>query len=559
VGALRGLATYSCSVDPDESIDPLARAESYLDDVRTGKRGVPGLGRRLVEDDPRTELDELVERLERLERVSDALAPRGGRQAAQLRSQLVGERAQIYVRIGALVARWVDRGGEVTLTLDPAKTRVMKPLPPLASTSLDDSLDEDADRTHVASDQTVVARAVQLPPRPPAPSGPAPTIASVLAETRRAVRPVRAPVPDGPPPDILGSDPGVPADDVGPEALADEMEWIEDQCNLLNRWKRSTAPLQHAVLSWLTARARWAQELLGPGEDADRVARAYPKLSAFSKRERPGFVYGLRRDHAPQGETWRDDAGSWRTQVKTLLEKEPDHAPPDEGSESNPERALARLEEILDADPEPETVIRAVSAALDAHVRSDDPRLLRLVEDHDEALASDPRFKRLRRALRSFAEGDADATMISEPLDHSLFGDSTLAPEEAARLDGIAKHLKILLVGGEPREQHRQRLESATGVERLEWAPATRGGGTGKLQSTAESIRQGSWDAVILLPRFCGHDVDAVLVPACKSSETPWLHVRGGYGVGPIREAVREMASRMEASAGMSDDAQAGA
>lgn len=548
-------------MDPDESIDPLARAESYLDDVRTGNRGVPGLRRDLVEDDPRTELEELIDRLERLERVSDALAPRGGRQAAQLRSQLVGERAQIYVRIGALVARWVDRGGEVVLTLDPAKTRVMKPLPSTSNLSFDDSLDGDLDSTQVASGQTVVARTVQPPPRTPpaAPSAPAPTIASVLAETRRAVRPVRAPVPDGPPPDILGSDPGVPADDVGPEALAEDIEWIEDQCNLLNRWKRSTAPLQHAVLSWLTARARWAQELLGPGEDADRVARAYPKLSAFSKRERPGFVYGLRRDHAPQGETWRDDAASWRTQVKTLLEKEPDHAPPDAGSESNPERALARLEEILDADPEDETVVRAVAAALDAHVRSDDPRLLRLVEDHDEALASDPRFKRLRRALRSFSEGDADATMISEPLDHSLFGDSTLSPEEAERLDGIARHLKVLLVGGEPREQHRQRLEAATGVERLEWAPATRGGGTGKLQSTAESIRHGSWDAVVLLPRFCGHDVDAVLVPACKSSGTPWLHVRGGYGVGPIREAVRELASRMEAAARDGDDARAGA
>ena len=527
-------------MDPDDSIDLLAQAEAYLEDLRTGGRALTGSSGRngRQEDDPRAEMDRLMARLDRLERVSEALAPRGGRQAARLRSRLVGERAQMYVRIGALVARWVERGGEFTLTMDADRTTVMRPLSP---TSLDDPFDDEPDRSVLAA-QTVIARPVQPAP-PPAP---APTIASVLAETRRAVRPVRVAVPDGPPPDILGADPGVPAPDVPPVGLEPDIAWIEDQSNQLNRWKESSGPLQHAVLSWLTARARWVQELLGPGEAAERVARAYPKLSAFSKRERPGFVYGLRRDHAAQGESWRDDAESWRTQVKTLLEKE-QNMETRAASGGNPERALARLEEILAADPEPETVVQAVGATLDALVRPDDPRLLRLVEDHDEALSHDPRFKRVRRALRSFSEGDAAATVVSESFgESSLFGElPSLSDTEAAALDEVAEDMKVLLVGGEPREQHRQRLLEATGVTALEWAPATRGGGTGKLQSTAESIRRGSWDAVILLPRFCGHDVDAVLIPACKSSTTPWLHVRGGYGVGPIRAAVRELAGRV--------------
>lgn len=528
----------------NDTVDLLEQAESYLDDMRNGGRSLTGLNHPTSHesDEPRAELDRLLDRLDRLEGVSDSLAPRGGRQAAKLRSLLVGERAQIYVQLGAVIARWAERGGDVSLTMDLERTRVMKPLPAMSADSFSD---EDPDRAHLAS-ETVVARAV-LPASPP-PMMPAPTIASVLQDTRRAIRPVRPAVPDGPPPDILESDPGVPDSDMSEASMVAELEWLDEQGNLLNRWKRSSAPLQHAVLSWLTARARWAQDLLGPGEAAEQVARAYPKLSAFSKRERPGFVYGLRRDHESQGESWRADAESWRTQVKTLLVKEPAYEENPEG-ESNPERALARLDEILEGDPEPETVVLAVGAALDSQIRPDDPRLLRLVEDHEEALSQDPRFRRLRRALRSFADGDADATMIVETsLDGSSpFGDrAALSPEESSPLGEHAASLKVLLVGGEPREQHRQRLLEATGVRQLEWAPATRGGGVGKLQSTAESIRRGSWDAVILLPRFCGHDVDAVLIPACRGSGTPWLHVRGGYGVGPMRAAVRELANRID-------------
>ena len=107
----------------------LAQAEAYLEDLRTGGRALTGSSGRSgrEEDDPRAEMDRLMARLDRLERASEALAPRGGRQAARLRSRLVGERAQMYVRIGALVARWVERGGEFTLTMDADRTTVMRP------------------------------------------------------------------------------------------------------------------------------------------------------------------------------------------------------------------------------------------------------------------------------------------------------------------------------------------------------------------------------------------------------------------------------------------------
>ena len=531
--------SYPGCVTDETKHDVLAEAEEYLEAVRTGGRPVRSAAELAAADDPRETLEELLGRLQRLDAAQEGLGPRGGRQAARLRSMLVGERASIYVAIGATIARWIERGGEVGLSLDPKQRRDVPHSP-------DDTFDDlEVHDATIGASETLVARAVRQPAPPPRP-----TIASVLAETRHSVRSVRSQAPDGPPPDILGSDPGVPPEDASPEALQVEAEWLDEQGNLLNRWRRVSAPLQHAVLSWLTARARWAQELLPPGEMSESVGRIYPKLSAFSKRERPGFVYGLRRDHAPQGANWREDAHSWRRQVTELRAQEEAQGARGDDGESNPEKALLRLEEILRGDPESETVAHAVAATLDAGVRPDDPRLLRSVEEHDDALADDPRFKRVRRALRAWTEeDDPDATVLGElPLvDASLFGDSAELPaEEALELDALARELKVLLVGGEPREQHRQRLLEATGVAELEWAPATRGGGTGKLQSTAESIRQGSWDGVILLPRFCGHDVDAILVPACKSSETPWLHVRGGYGIGPMRAAVRDLASKVQ-------------
>lgn len=507
-------------------------------------------------------LDALLVRLARLERVEEQLAPRGGRTAATLRSELLGERSQIYVQIGAVVARWAKRGGEIALTVDdPDRTAIIETGGRIGSSSplvFPDHVDPDA--TIGAAETVVTFAAIATEPataaaleRPVVPATPTarpnpPSLESVLHETRRSVRAVTMPEPVGPPPDILGSDPGLPPVDADRATLEQEMAWLDEQGNLLARWRSSTAPLQHAVLSWLTARARWCQELLGAGDDADHVARLFPKLSAFSKRERPGFVYGLRRDHRAQSESWHHDCEGWRKQVAEHADAqaEVEHA---DDEDRNPERALGKLDEVLEAEPTNRDIVVAVAEALEMGVRADDPRLLRLVAERREALAGDPRFKRVRRALRAWAGEDPDATSDDTTLfaDTSLFGDvASLSSERVSELDAAASKLRILMVGGEPREVHRQRLKSATGVAELEWAPATRGGGTGKLQSTAESIRRGSWDGVVLLPRFCGHDVDAMLVPACKASETPWLHLRGGYGVGPMREAVRHLAGHRE-------------
>ena len=534
--------------------DPLEQAERYLEQIRSGGRP---LGRRDEEPDLRDRLDALLDRLGRLERVEEQLGPRGGRTAATLRAELPGVRGEIYIQIGAVVARWARRGGEIALTDDPDGTEIIDTSGGRGSLSspLVFPAEADPDATLGAAETVLAIHAVrsesaQRPertaPSMPAPRSPAPSLESVLHETRRSVRPVSLPEPVGPPPDILGTDPGIPEPAAVRDALEAEMAWLDEQGNALPRWRGSPAPLQHAILSWLTARARWCQELLGPGDDADQVARLFPKLSAFSKRERPGFVYGLRRDHRAQGESWLHDCAGWRRDVTDNLVAGAAEA---ELIDRNPERALAQLEDVLDAEPSNRAVAVATAEALELGLRPDDPRLMRAIMDHREALAGDPRFKRLRRALRAFAGEDPDATTDEATLvaDTSLFGEvPSLSSERAAELDALAAGLKILMVGGEPREVHRQRLESATGVAALEWAPATRGGGTGKLQSTAESIRQGSWDGVVLLPRFCGHDVDAMLVPACKASRTPWLHLRGGYGVGPMREAVRHLAGHRE-------------
>lgn len=540
----------------DDPSDPLGRAERYLDQVRNGGR--PFGGNRDGDEDLKERLDALLDRLARLERAEEQLAPRGGRTAARLRSELVGVRAGVYVDIGAVVARWAKRGGVVALTSDPDRTALVETVQPSrapSSSPLVFPADADPDATIQAAETVLAVPPVRPDPRPAAPSMPPPprprppSLESVLMETRRSVRAVSLPEPVGPPPDITGTDPGIPPREASRPELETEMTWLDEQGAALPRWRGAPGPLQHAILSWLTARARWCQELLGPGEDADRVARLFPKLSAFSKRERPGFVYGLRRDHRAQSESWWHDSAGWRRQVLGNLESQA-ATESAEVVDRNPERALGRLEEVLGGESTNRDVVVATAEALEAGVRSDDPRLLRLVDPRRDALKGDPRFKRLRRALRARAGEDPDATSDGESTliaDSSLFGDvPSLSPERAAELDAMASTLRILMVGGEPREVHRQRLEVATGVAALEWAPATRGGGTGKLQSTAESIRRGSWDGVVLLPRFCGHDVDAMLVPACKASSTPWLHLRGGYGVGPMREAVRHLAGHRD-------------
>jgi hypothetical protein len=145
------------------------------------------------------------------------------------------------------------------------------------------------------------------------------------------------------------------------------------------------------------------------------------------------------------------------------------------------------------------------------------------------ALEARARFKALRKAARA-ALADDEAADAAEP---DLPPDWPLFPVTQGR--------RAIILGGEPREEARQRLQNTFRFEDLDWvSPSARTD-----SQMEERIRSGRMGFVIVLNRFNAHKTVDKVVRACKESGTPWAAVERGYGVNAVRLAIeRYQASR---------------
>ena len=95
------------------------------------------------------------------------------------------------------------------------------------------------------------------------------------------------------------------------------------------------------------------------------------------------------------------------------------------------------------------------------------------------------------------------------------------------------KGLRVVLLGGEVREERRVALEQAFGFESLEWIPRNR---PRQVASLAERAAQGTVD-FILVTKFVAHaETEAV----ARSTKVPLLTMRHGYGVTTVRQVLEE-------------------
>jgi hypothetical protein len=90
---------------------------------------------------------------------------------------------------------------------------------------------------------------------------------------------------------------------------------------------------------------------------------------------------------------------------------------------------------------------------------------------------------------------------------------------------------RVILLGGEPREPARVRLENAFVMAELEWIP---GDNPRRLDSVVERVHQHKVDLVLVLQQWNAHKVTNKLIEACKSSTVPWALV-GSYSIKGIR------------------------
>jgi hypothetical protein len=95
--------------------------------------------------------------------------------------------------------------------------------------------------------------------------------------------------------------------------------------------------------------------------------------------------------------------------------------------------------------------------------------------------------------------------------------------------------MRMVLFGGEPREEARQNLERVLGIGALEWPESNK---PRRLDALVGSIASGKHDVVLVLRRFVDHAQSAKLIDAARAHGTPYALVDTGYGVAQVRQAI---------------------
>lgn len=317
-------------------------------------------------------------------------------------------------------------------------------------------------------------------------------------------------------------------DALGPPLVVDDEDTLEQEAqrvcreaDRMERWLELDRNRQQLLLSYAAAKARYLQEraracgasmLMVAGLDP-----AFRLMNRFSKEYRPGFVWGLSRSHTPKRGQWMNDAEQYWHELLDLAGRSPK-------VETNPERALARLEATLEREPPEDQVREAALDVLASGVSASDPRLLRLLEPYVDALTGRP-LKAVRRALRddSTDNGGGEEGPIL-PVDWSCFS--------------WTEGQVAVVIGGDRRAEAAERIQAAFRFSDVEWGSDVQGT---KLDAIAERVRRRSVGMVIFLARLSSHGSQSVLLEACKEAEVPFIRVERGYGVTAVRLAIEQL------------------
>ncbi len=439
---------------------------------------------------------------------------------ADLRAQLVDDQRRLADELLEALVSWVDLGGTVTLgevDLDRAGPPVVverkgaPPAPPVVVVTAPLAPPVREPREPREPSAVVVAR-------PPSASGDA---LRSLAKHFEAGSQVKSEGIAANWEEMLAkvvADLGVPGEDGDAELLV-----LQNVVRDADRWRALPREVQRTLVGLITARLRRSQDEMGVS--GTRLDDTFSMLSAWSKREQPGWVNGLSRGHVPTRGSWTADAEAYAARLP--------RAEPPPAAKENIERQLSAVSAFAtEFDTAPAEAMEAVAAqfrtlvrkAIEGGVRATDPRLVKLCAARVE-LFDGPEFRYLRRALREEAEPadvDDDEKAPALPPDWAWWGRT--------------RYRRGVLVGGDPRELNRERLERAFGFAELEWV------GTefkrNNLQTVRDRVRAGKLDIVIILGAFVGHDADEVILPAARECGVDWVHVDKGYGIVRVRRAI---------------------
>jgi hypothetical protein len=291
----------------------------------------------------------------------------------------------------------------------------------------------------------------------------------------------------------------------------------------LGVWAELPRPFNHALTSWVAARARSVQDALDGLPELvpavqQRVDGLFPRLSQHSRDSRPGVVHGLARSHAPKSGTWVGDAEEWQARIDRLLGRDRDPAL-DVTPTMNFDDDLRELTDAVRGGLHGAALAARVSGLLQAGLNPDEVRLVNLVAPHLDALQAEG-FAPLRRAVRDQTavapEGDVESEAIDP--DWPWFD--------------LVRGRSAVIVGGDTRPEQAECIRDAFGFADVEWLPDP-STGMRRAQALTQRMRHGTIDFVIALRAFSSHKLTD-LIFGVKDARCHRI-LADGYGVQQIR------------------------
>jgi hypothetical protein len=99
---------------------------------------------------------------------------------------------------------------------------------------------------------------------------------------------------------------------------------------------------------------------------------------------------------------------------------------------------------------------------------------------------------------------------------------------------GLLADKSVVLIGGEPREVSRQRLERGFAMRQLEWVSSKN---PRRHDSLVHAIGAGGIDVVFLVKNLMSHSIQEKIVAACEEHDVGWALV-DGYGAAALVRGV---------------------
>lgn len=298
----------------------------------------------------------------------------------------------------------------------------------------------------------------------------------------------------------------------------------------IETWKQMSPSMQRAWLAMLVSRARAATDpSLGYPLIRSRVNAMFPRLSAFSKEEQPGYVHGLAVTHLPTRGTWLADASHAWEELEQIIEGEEQAAPPSRasGKASKPSNEIEKVE--TKNDDEANELVSGELASGETPAETG--------ETETPAAENETKAPKRKLATKKKPEPVPDEVEPSSEKIEKLDDDEPIEGEieESWPGWGWVRHKRAVIFGGEVRETNRARLETAFEFAELAWVSVAQ---QRRVHSLVTRVSSGTVDIVLVLQKFVNHKTASKVIDACREAGVAWAMVENGYGVSAIRRSI---------------------